>query len=127
VFSPYTSIRTNILFFTKGAPTKDVWFYEHPYPVGYKSYSKTKPMLIGEFGPEKMWWAAREETERAWKVSVEDIAARGYDLDIANPNVVEDAHGDPDVLIARYVEAVNQVDIAREALRVGLAEALMHE
>lgn len=124
VFSPYTSIRTNILFFTKGTPTKNVWFYEHPYPVGYKSYSKNKPMLVEEFKPEKIWWAAREETERAWKVSVEDIAARGYDLDIANPNVIEDGHGDPEILIAEYVEAVNQVDAAREALRVGLAEAL---
>ena len=38
VFAPYTTIKTNILFFTKGEPTKDVWFYEHPYPEGYKSY-----------------------------------------------------------------------------------------
>src|SRR4029434_1924376 len=42
VFAPYTSIRTNLLFFTKGKPTKEVWYYEHPYPEGYKSYSKTK-------------------------------------------------------------------------------------
>ncbi len=38
VFSPYTSINTNILFFEKGGPTKDAWFFEHPYPDGYKSY-----------------------------------------------------------------------------------------
>ena len=56
VFAPYTTIKTNILFFTKGEPTKDVWFYEHPYPDGYKSYSKTKPMRIEEFEPEKAWW-----------------------------------------------------------------------
>jgi type I restriction enzyme M protein len=37
VFSPYTSINTNLLFFEKGGPTKAVWFYEHPYPDGYKS------------------------------------------------------------------------------------------
>ena len=48
VFSPYTSINTNILFFEKGGPTKDVWFFEHPYPVGYKSYSRSKPLTIGE-------------------------------------------------------------------------------
>ena len=56
VFAPYTSIKTNILFFTKGEPTKEVWYYEHPYPDGYKSYSKTKPMRIEEFEPEKAWW-----------------------------------------------------------------------
>ncbi len=69
VFAPYTTIKTNILFFTKGEPTKDVWFYEHPYPDGYKSYSKTKPMRIEEFEPEKAWWDNREENERAWKVT----------------------------------------------------------
>ena len=44
VFAPYTGIKTNLLFFTKGEPTKDVWFYEHPYPAGAKCYSKTKPI-----------------------------------------------------------------------------------
>lgn len=125
VFAPYTTIKTNILFFTKGEPTKDVWFYEHPYPEGYKSYSKTKPMRIEEFEPEKAWWESREETERAWKVTADDIAAGGYDLDIANPNVVDDGHEDPDVLLARYEEATTEVEAAREALRAALAEALL--
>jgi len=44
VFNPYTSIRTNVLFFTKGEPTETVWYYEHPYPSGYKSYSNTKSL-----------------------------------------------------------------------------------
>ena len=56
VFAPYTSIKTNLLFFTKGRPTKDVWFYEHPYPPGAKSYNKTKPIRIDEFDVEKEWW-----------------------------------------------------------------------
>lgn len=127
VFAPYTTIKTNILFFTKGEPTKDVWFYEHPYPDGYKSYSKTKPMRIEEFAPEKAWWSEREETQRAWKVSAEDIAAGGYNLDIANPSVADDAHEDPDVLLARYTEATAEVRAAREALRASLAEALIRD
>jgi type I restriction enzyme M protein len=125
VFAPYTTIKTNILFFTKGEPTKDVWFYEHPYPEGYKSYSKTKPMRIEEFEPEKAWWENREETERAWKVTANDIAAGGYNLDISNPNVVDYGHEDPDVLLARYEEAAAEVEAAREALRSALAEALL--
>jgi len=56
VFAPYTGIKTNLLFFTKGRPTKDVWFYEHPYPPGAKSYNKTKPIHIDEFDTEKQWW-----------------------------------------------------------------------
>jgi type I restriction enzyme M protein len=127
VFAPYTTIKTNILFFTKGEPTKDVWFYEHPYPEGYKSYSKTKPMRIEEFEPEKAWWVSREETECAWKVTAEDIAAGGYNLDLPNPNVVDDGHEDPDILLARYEEATAEVEAAREALRSALAEALLRD
>ncbi len=40
VFSPYTGIKTNLLFFTKGEPTKEVWFYEHQYPAGAKNYTR---------------------------------------------------------------------------------------
>lgn len=84
VFAPYTTIKTNLLFFTKGATVDDgtehfhtdtIWFYEHPYPAGYKSYSKTKPIRLEEFEPERNWWgseandfADREENEFAWKV-----------------------------------------------------------
>lgn len=125
VFAPYTTIKTNILFFTKGEPTKDVWFYEHPYPGGYKSYSKTKPIRIEEFAPEKAWWHAREETERAWKITADDIAARGYNLDIANPNVADDGHEDPDILLVRYKEAAAQLDAAREQLRAAFEQALV--
>lgn len=124
VFAPYTSIKTNLLFFTKGEPTKEVWYYEHPYPDGYKSYSKTKPMRIEEFEPEKAWWTDREESERAWRVSVDDIAASGYNLDIKNPNTVDEGHEDPDVLLARYAEAVEQVRVAQEALKAILADSL---
>lgn len=75
VFAPYTTIKTNLLFFTKGRPTETIWFYEHPYPEGYKSYSKTKPIRIEEFKTEQDWWgtestdfADRVESERAWKI-----------------------------------------------------------
>jgi type I restriction enzyme M protein len=125
VFAPYTTIKTNILFFTKGESTKEVWFYEHPYPEGYKSYSKTKPMRIEEFGPEKRWWTDREITDRAWKVSAEDIATGGYNLDIVNPNAIDAGYDDPDVLLARYEQAISAADEAREALRTALGEALL--
>jgi type I restriction enzyme M protein len=90
VFSPYTAINTNLLFFDKGQPTKEIWYFEHPLPEGYKSYSKTKPISIQEFDIEKQWWNKREINNYAWKVSIEDIKARNYNLDIKNPNKVDD-------------------------------------
>src|SRR5260370_29095587 len=73
VFSPYTGIKTNLLFFTKGEKTNEIWYYEHPYPEGVKSYNKTKPIRIEEFEPEKNWWTKREETEFAWRVLIEQV------------------------------------------------------
>lgn len=127
VFAPYTTIKTNILFFTKGEPTKNVWFCEHPYPEGSKSYSKTRPMRIEEFEAEKAWWDKRQETEWAWKVTAEDIATGGYNLDIANPNVVDQGHEDADILLDRYADITEEVEAAQDALRAKLAEALLQD
>lgn len=88
VFNP-VSIKTNLLFFDKGSPTKEVWYYEHPYPEGQKSYNKSKPINIKEFDAEKVWWDNRVENEYAWKVSINEIKDRGYNLDIKNPSSAE--------------------------------------
>jgi type I restriction enzyme M protein len=125
VFAPYTSIKTNLLFFTKGEPTKEIWFYEHPYPEGYKSYSKTKPLRIEEFEPEKAWWENRVENERAWRVPVERVVENGYNLDLKNPHEVEEESYDPDVLLERYRQAAAEVEAAQERLREELGKALI--
>jgi len=124
VFNPYTGIKTNLLFFTKGEPTKEVWFYEHPYPEGVKSYNKTKPMRIEEFESEKAWWSNREENEQAWKVSFEDIKANNFNLDIKNPNIQDAEHTNPSVLLDRYNENRSQLEATQKQLKDILAEAL---
>jgi type I restriction enzyme M protein len=85
VFAPYTSIPTNLLFFDRSGPTKDVWYYEHPLPGDRKNYTKTAPVQYDEFAPCLAWWKKREENERAWKVPAADILANGCNLDIKNP------------------------------------------
>ena len=131
VFNPYTGIKTNILFFTKGTPTKDVWFYEHPYPAGVKNYNKTKPMRFEEFETELEWWgneadgfASRVENEQAWKVSIEDIIARNYNLDIKNPHVGEVISHDPQELLSDYAKQQADIQVLRDQLKGILAAAL---
>ena len=116
VFAPYTGINTNLLFFDKGEPTKEVWFFEHPLPKGYKNYTKTKPIKLEEFELEKKWWNNREENEYAWKVSVEDIKARNYNLDFKNPNKEEEDLGDPKMLLEKYNEAKAEVSKLQDTL-----------
>lgn len=91
VFAPYTSIPTNILFFDRSGPTKEVWYYEHPLPEGRKNYTKTKPLQFEEFRPCLQWFVDREENERSWRVPAEDIVKANYNLDWKNPS-------DPDEL-----------------------------
>jgi type I restriction enzyme M protein len=91
VFQPYATVATNLLFFDKGKPTKDIWYYEHCMPEGYKAYNKTRPIQLKEFDPIKKWWNKRKESEVAWKVNIKTIIERGYDLDIKNPTKKEEA------------------------------------
>lgn len=108
VFAPYTPIATNVLFLTKGEPTRDVWYFEHKLPEGVKAYSKTKPMRLEEFEVEKTWWSNRRETQQAWKVSAAAIAKNGYNLDIKNPNSPDEVLEDPDELLNLYRAALEQ-------------------
>ena len=124
VFSPYTSIKTNILFFEKGKPTEEVWYYEHPYPEGYKSYNKSKPIRASEFGPEKAWWNDRKETPQAWRVSIDDIKARNYNLDIKNPHVEADNLAAPTELLKDLQNTEREIAKIQQAIMTVLDKAL---
>lgn len=89
VFAPYASVATNLLFFTKGEPTKEIWYYEHQVPEWQKTYNKTNPIKLSEFDGERNWRNNRQESEVSWKVSIEDIKAKNWNLDIKNPNKIE--------------------------------------
>ncbi len=131
VFAPYTGIKTNLLFFTKGQPTQQVWYYEHPYPAGVKNYNKTKPIRIEEFEAEKAWWgteadgfAARTENERAWKVGINQIRATNYNLDQKNPHAVDAVSHDPAQLLGDYASLQLEAQSLRDPLKGILAQSL---
>ena len=124
VFNPYTGIRTNLLFFTKGQPTKEIWYYEHPYPPGVKSYNKTKPINIKEFATEKAWWKDRKENEHAWRMTIGEIKARNYNLDIKNPHVGEQVSHDPDELLRQYQQQQKAIADLHTKLKNIFQEAL---
>lgn len=86
VFAPYTSIPTNLMFFDRSGPTKEVWYYEQPLPEGRKTYTKTQPIQFEEFSDCIAWWHKRKENDHAWKVPASDILKNGYSLDFKNPH-----------------------------------------
>ena len=130
VFRPYASIGTNLLFFEKGAPTTDIWFYEHCVPVGQKAYSMTRPIRLEHLQDCIDWWGgtdrtSRTETEHAWKVTAEAVKTRGYNLDIKNPHTQAADLGDPQELLAQLDTTEAEVADLRDRLRAILAEALL--
>jgi type I restriction enzyme M protein len=90
VFSPYTNIPTNLLFFDRAGPTRDVWYYEQPLPEGRKNYTKTAPIQFEEFAGCQVWWNKREENDRAWKLPAAELLANNCNLDRKNPRGMED-------------------------------------
>jgi type I restriction enzyme M protein len=110
VFAPYTSIPTNILFFDRSGPTKEVWYYEQPLPEGRKNYTKTLPIQFDEFAPCLEWWSKRKENERAWKVPAVELLANNCNLDRKNPHAKEDiTHLPPEQLAQSILQKEQRI------------------
>jgi type I restriction enzyme M protein len=125
VFKPYASIGTNLLFFDKGTATKEIWYYEHRVPDGQKAYSMTRPIRFEHLKPCIDWWEKREGNEVAWKVTIDEIKARNFNLDFKNPHTIEEDHGDPAELLAKLEESEAATAKLRDRLKAILEEALL--
>ncbi len=107
VFAPYTSITTNILFFDKTKPTKEIWFYRLDMPENYKNFSKTKPMKLEHFEPAIKWWKDRKEIildgfDKAKKYKIDEIIASNYNIDLCGYPHEEEEILPPKKLIKKY-------------------------
>ena len=110
VFNPYAGVNTNLIFFEKGEPTQEVWYYQLPLPEGMKQYTKNRGITHEEFNPVREWWHNREENDHAWKVSIDEIRERNYNLDFKNPNgQAEKTHKDPKELVAEIEEKEGEI------------------
>ena len=110
VFAPYTGIPTNLLFFDRSGPTREVWYYEQPLPEGRKNYTKTAPIQFEEFATLCNWWGKRKETDNAWKVPAAELLANGCNLDRKNPRAKDDiAHLPPAQLAADILKKEQRI------------------
>ena len=107
VFAPYTSITTNILFFSNSGASDGVWFYRMDMPEGYKHFSKTKPIRSEHFDKVREWWNNREEIAlndgpKAKLYTPKELASRNYNLDLCGYPHEEEVILPPDELIRNY-------------------------
>jgi type I restriction enzyme M protein len=122
-FAPYTSIPTNLLFFDRNGPTREVWYYEHPLPEGRKNYTKTQPLQYEEFGDCVKWWNKRKANEQAWKVPAKRLLENGCNLDLRNPNAEEDLeHLPPEQLMNDIATKEQQILTIVEEIKAMLAQ-----
>jgi type I restriction enzyme M protein len=89
----------------------------------------TKPIRFEHLQGCIDWWGGaerkgREESPHAWKVTAEEVKARGYNLDIKNPHAVADEYGDPETLLADLNAAEAETSKLHDQLKAIMAEAL---
>ena len=93
VFSPYTDIKTNIIFFDKTGNTNKIDYYEVELPDGYKKFTKTKPIKEAHLKQVKEWWFNRTlEDKNSYSVTIDEIKNNEYNLDFKNPNKLDENH-----------------------------------
>jgi type I restriction enzyme M protein len=122
VFQPYATVATNLLFFDKGAPTREVWYYEHRLPDGQKAYNKTRPIQVKEFEPIREWWHNRQESDVCWKVNIRTIVENGYNLDFKNPTKKEETQEFSsaelmDMLHHSFLKSNDLLNLLKEAVK----------
>ena len=110
VFSPYTSISTNLLFFDNTKPTEVVWYYRVDIPSDRKHFSKTKPMELKHFDDAIAWWNDRKEIQlpdgpKAQKYSVDYLLnEQGCNIDLCGYPHEEEEVLSPMETIQNYQE-----------------------
>ena len=110
------------MFFTKGKRTEDIWYWEHRLHDGVKAYSKTKPIVKGEFQSLRDWWENREEGEQGWRVSFAELEKKGFSLDVKNPHVLEQERSYSSIeLLEMLHDSFKQSDELLNRLKKGVA------
>ena len=132
VFSPYTDIPTNLVFFDRSGPTSEIWYYQIPLPEERRKYTKTRAMEYAEFSDCLKWWKKREQNEYAWKVGAMDLIQRDEqgrvvtcNLDSKNPYSIEAKdHRLPTEIIDTVVEKEHDLLDLLAEIRTALAEGI---
>lgn len=130
VFSPYTPIATNLLFFDNTGSTKETWYYRVDLPEGYKAFSKTRPMLTDHLASVAKWWVERIEINdadgnpKAQRFTADQLIEGGYNLDRCGFPQATTIILSPEDTIAEYKTKRTELDAQINA-KIGQIEALL--
>lgn len=103
--------KTNLLFFEKGRPTREIWYYEVNPPLGMKNFTKTRPIKDEHLEDAFQKWQNREISENSWIVKVEEIIERNYDLSAKNPNKIRTpTYKEPNQILEEIFEKEKEIE-----------------
>jgi len=110
--------KTNLLFFEKGIPTREIWYYELTPPNG-KNYTRNNPIKDEDLEDTYKKWQKREISKNSWIVKVEDIIKRDYDLSAKNPNKIKlTTYKSPDKIVEGVLKSEKEIaNIIKEVKR----------
>tara|TARA_R110002072_G_scaffold224347_4_gene381402 strand:+ start:653 stop:2128 length:1476 start_codon:yes stop_codon:yes gene_type:complete len=107
-------VKTVVLFFEKGAPTQNIWYYQ--LEPG-RSLGKTNPLNDDDLKDFVARQASFADSDQSWTVSIDDIGATTFDLSVKNPNKADEAPlRDPEVII----NEIETLDKESEAILEGI-------
>ncbi len=109
------SSKTNLMFFTKGTPTRAIWYYD----LSDIKVTKRQPFTLDRFGDFFRLLPGREDSDRSWSVQADDLKAKNYDLKAVNPNAkVEEDTRTPEELLDIIETKGREIAAAVATLRI---------
>jgi type I restriction enzyme M protein len=108
VFTPYTPIPTNVLFFDASGSTESVWFYQVTPADDRKHFTKTKPLTASDLAEVLSWWPKRKANASAWNLSFENLAKGGFNLDQQHPSRLIEIESEPPAAIMERILSKEQ-------------------
>lgn len=80
-------VKTVVLFFTKGAPTTDIWYYQF---MPGRSMGKTTPLNDTDLEEFINLQKTKADSEKSWSINIAAVQTHNYDLTVKNPNAKEE-------------------------------------
>ena len=106
-FLPYTSVKTNVLFFDRredGKGTNSVWYYDLTND-GFDLKQTRRPIDGSQIPDFLSKWTKRTEGENSWTVSSQELIKHSCDLSARNPIRVKDLEHLPALELVQSIKA----------------------
>ena len=95
-------VKTVVLFFEKGSPTKKVWFYQLNLD---RNLGKTTPLSEADLADFEQLQNTKADSANSWSVDIADVDTTTFDLSVKNPNRNDEIqHRSPQVIIKEIAE-----------------------